>query len=254
MAWNPETYNKFKSERFLPFFDLTKSIIVKPDLKVIDLGCGTGEMAGALADLLPGSTVTGIDASAEMLSKAAEFKNEAVNFKQLKIEEQLDLPEKFDLIFSNAAIQWIENHKDLLPKIISKLNPGGQLHIQIPAQASNISNQLLDQLADKTPYNKLLQNWKRDSAVLDINDYSKLLFENGGHQLNVYEKVYPLILENPEALFDWVSGTALIPYLAKLPAEQKEQFIADYKKELAAAFPVQPVFYPFRRILMSAIF
>jgi len=254
MAWNPDTYNKFKTERFLPFYDLLELVAIKPGISVLDLGCGTGELTRKLADALPGSKVLGIDAAAEMLTDAAAFANNNLRFEQKTIETQLESGKKFDLIFSNAAIQWVENHQQLIPKIIAAINPGGQLAMQLPDQHNNLTNQILNQLADEAPFKTELLNWKWNSPVLAIDAYSKLLFEHGSQSMVVFEKVYPLILKDADALFDWVSGTALLPYLERLPEDLKPQFVNTFKKRLHLEFPEIPVFYPFRRILFEATF
>lgn len=254
MEWNPGIYNKFKSERFEPFYDLAALISVKPNMEALDLGCGTGELTGKLADLLPDATVLGVDSSPNMLQDYKPFANERVSFENKGIQEQLDSNKKWDLIFSNAAIQWLDNHIDLIPKIISRIKPDGQLAIQIPNQPRNITNILLDELAKESPFTTSLNGWKRSSPVLDIDTYAKLIFAYGGKSIQVFEKIYPVIVPNSEAIFDWVSGTALLPYLAKLPETARPDFISRYKSLLKTEFPASPAFYPFRRILMAAIF
>ena len=254
MSWNPATYNKFKSERFIPFYDLVALVKVKKGVRVIDLGCGTGELTRKLADLLPESTVTGIDSSAEMLKDSKAFENDGVKFECRSIEEQVQLNQKWDLVFSNAAIQWADNHTELIPKIISTINPGGQLAVQMPDQHSNISNILLNELAAEEPFCTALQNWTRVSPVLSIDNYAQLFFENGSTSMTVYEKIYPLILQDTDALFDWVSGTALIPYTERLHGETKDHFIGEYKNRLQHNFKSTPVFYPFKRLILEATF
>jgi trans-aconitate 2-methyltransferase len=254
MAWNPGTYNKFKTERFAPFYDLLALIKVKAAMNVIDLGCGTGELTRKLADMLPGSTILGIDSSREMLHDSKAFENQQVSFECTSIEEQLSTDEKWDLVFSNAAIQWVDNHEKLLPKIISTIKANGQLVIQIPAQHHNVSNIMLNGLAGEEPFGTILQNWKRDSPVLDIDTYAKIFFENGSKSITAYEKIYPLVLQDADALFDWVSGTALIPYTEKLEGKNRQDFIHEYRKRLQSKFEKSPVFYPFKRIILEATF
>ncbi len=254
MSWNPATYNKFKSERFTPFFDLLALVKVKEGLSVIDLGCGTGELTRKLADALPQSTVLGIDSSAEMLKDSKAFENDSVKFECKSIEEQLKTKQKWDVVFSNAAIQWTDNHEKLIPQLISITKPGGQLAIQMPDQHSNISNILLNELAAEEPYKTALNNWTRVSPVLPIDNYAQLFFENGSTSMTVYEKIYPLILQDTDALFDWVSGTALIPYTERLQGKIKENFISEYKKRLKSSFKSIPVFYPFKRLILEATF
>ncbi|TDE17218.1 methyltransferase domain-containing protein [Dyadobacter psychrotolerans] len=254
MAWNPDTYNRFKSERFTPFYDLLALAKSKPEMEVIDLGCGTGELTRKLADALPGARVTGIDSSEQMLSQSQDFVSKQVIFKQLSIERFLESDKKWDLVFSNAAIQWVDDHETVFPKIISSLKENGQLLIQMPDQHHNVSNRLLDELAEKEPFREVLKGWKRVSPVLDIDRYSQILFENGSKSMTVFEKIYPLVLSDADALFDWVSGTALIPYSERLESKIKQDFIDLYRKFLQNKFAKSPVFYPFRRIILEANF
>lgn len=254
MPWNPDIYNKFKSERFEPFYDLFNLIQVKPGMRVIDLGCGTGELRRKLADALPDSTVLGIDNSSEMLHRSTAFETDRVHFEFKSIEDQLVSNQKWDLVFSNAALQWVDNHDMLLPEIIGHLNPGGQIAFQIPAQHHNVSNQLLNLLADQPVYQAALQGWKRKTPVLNIDRYAELFFRLGGQSIIAYEKIYPLIVPDSNALFDWVSGTALLPYLERLEGETRQEFIDDYKTCLQQQYASSPVFYPFKRILLSALF
>lgn len=254
MGWNPGTYNQFKTERAAPFEDLLALLQVKDNLNVIDLGCGTGELTARLATALPHSKVTGIDSSAEMLEKANALQNDHLRFEQRGIEEVLDSDQQWDLIFSNAALQWVGNHTSLIPKIISKIKRGGQLLVQVPAQHHNAGNIILNRVAGQSPFNGSLQNWERTSAVLELADYAKLFFENGSKSMTVYEKIYPLILKDAGAVFNFVSGTALIPYLERLDDDTKAKFIEAYKQALRDAFPGSPAFYPFKRIILEAKF
>lgn len=254
MAWNPDTYNQYKTERSTPFFDLLALVRPKENMKVIDLGCGTGELTKEIAEALPGSFVTGIDSSAEMLKDAAAFSNESVQFKVTSIESQLNNGEKWDLVFSNAALQWVDGHEELFPTIIGSISKGGQLAIQMPAQHHNRTNIILNELADEEPYRSALQDFNRLSPVLDIDRYAAILFENGCTSMTVFEKIYPLVLPDTEALYKWVSGTALIPYIERLEEKSKDDFIKAYKKRLQEHFTTSPVFYPFKRMLMAASF
>ena len=114
MTWDPNKYNEFKEDRYKPFGDLTSHIIDKPNLRVLDLGCGTGELTQKLYNQLTNPFVIGIDSSAEMLAKAPSQEN--LEFRQLSITEQLEQESKWDLIFSNAALQWVDNHQELFSK------------------------------------------------------------------------------------------------------------------------------------------
>ena len=254
MTWDPNKYNKFKSERFSPFYDLLALIRVRPDMDVIDLGCGTGELTRKLADKLTAAHVVGIDSSKEMLNEAQAFGNENIEFIQRTIEDQLNSNQKWDLIFSNAAIQWSDNHEQLIPKIIACLKKNGQLAIQIPSQHDNLLNKMLDELVNEEPYRKALNNWSRRSPVLKTEVYAALLFDNGCKDMTIYEKIYPLIVPGPDDLFEWIAGTALIPYIERFTNEMKENFIQEFKIRIREKFSKSPVLYPFKRILMKATY
>lgn len=259
MAWNPEVYNQFKSERSAPFYDLLALLKVEPGLEAIDLGCGTGELTAKLADTLPGSLVLGVDSSEEMLGNSLKADGSTLNFECITIEKQLEKPQQWDVVFSNAALQWVPDHEALFPQIISKIKSGGrpsggQLLVQMPAQYHNLTNRLLNELATREPYAASYAGWNRISPVLELDHYAQLLFENGSKSMQVFEKIYPLILPDVDALLTWVSGTALIPYLERLPEVLKSRFRDDYRALLSEYFPKTPVFYPFKRILIAAQF
>lgn len=254
MAWNPEVYDRFKEERSAPFFDLLKLVESKTDLSVIDLGCGTGELTSKLLDYLENSKVLGIDSSEEMLAKAAQYKTSRLTFEKRSIEEQLHLGDTYDLVISNAAIQWCSNHKELFPRIISKIKNGGQLAVQIPSNHNYVVHTLLRKIAGTEPYKTAYNSWERESPVLTIEEYAQILFDHKGREITVFEKVFPHVLENAEAVFTWASGTAMLPYIENLPDDMKERFKNDYKNELQNIFPESPVFYPFKRTFISAKF
>ncbi|MBL7706639.1 MAG: methyltransferase domain-containing protein [Taibaiella sp.] len=249
MPWNPEVYNQFKSIRFQPFFDLIDLIEHKREMKAVDLGCGTGEQTAILARRFEDARFLGIDSSASMLA-AGPGTTERLNFRQSSTEEWLQEAPTWDLVFSNAALQWSEDHKNLFPQLIGKLNPGGQLAVQMPYQPGNVLNQLLAELAGEGPYQSQLKNWNRPSSVLTLDEYAQILFENGLKDMQLFQKIYPIIAEDSDTLFRFISGSALIPYLERLSEEQGEVFQAAFKKKIALAFPRFPAIYAFKRLLI----
>lgn len=250
MPWNPETYNQFKNIRFKPFFDLLDMIKDESPMKAIDLGCGTGEQTAILAEKFSQSTFIGIDSSAEMLEKSKSLENERLQFRQATTEKILESNENWDLIFSNAALQWSDNHQDLFPQLISKLKTNGQLAIQMPYQPGNILNQILFELAKEEPFKTQLNSWNRPSAVLTIDEYAQILFDNGIEDLNLSQKIYPIIAEDHETLFNFISGSALIPYLERLTEDQQKAFTTEFKHRIAKHFTKLPAIYSFKRILL----
>lgn len=249
MSWDPELYHKFRSERSAPFEDLIGLIDIRKGLKVLDLGCGTGEFTCQVSDLLPDSQVLGIDRSTEMLSRAFSFKSDRLNFELRSIEE---VEGKWDLIFSNAAIQWVENHNELIPKLVSSLNPGGQMAIQLPANHTHPTQQLIAQLASEEPFNTALDSWQRKWSVLSIRQYSELLYQSGAEEINVFEKIYPHVLKDVDSIIEWLSGTALLPYYERLPEDLHDTFLQKYRQRLLDLYPKVPVFFPYQRIFFSA--
>jgi len=249
MPWNPEQYHKFQSERSAPFYDLLKLVEIRQHIKAIDLGCGTGELTGVLADALPESDVTGLDTSSQMLNKAASHMTSNLRFEQGDLSQ---LTGNWDLIFSNAAIQWCEDHEKLIPHFFSKLNSGGQLCIQLPSNHNHISHLLIRETAKEEPFKKILNGFERIAPVLTIDQYAKILFDLNAKDILVFEKIYLHILEDSDAVVEWISGTALVPYFEKL-GEHKPEFLETLRRKMKQSLPDSPLFYPFRRILFSAV-
>lgn len=249
MSWNPEVYHKFQAERFTPFEDLVNLIDVKEGLKVIDLGCGTGELTMRLADMLPGSDVLGIDSSPEMLEQAKEKERPGLRFELCTIEE---FSGEWDLVLSNAAIQWVDNHEDLVPRLFSSVTPGGQIAVQLPSNHNHVTQLLVHEIAKEAPFAAALDGWTRKSSVLSIREYAELLYETGGMNINVFEKVFSHVMRDADAVADWLSGTMLLPYFERLPEELRKPFRDRYITRLREYYPRDPVFYPFQRIFFSA--
>ena len=250
MPWDPKQYHKFQAERSAPFFDLLALVEVRPDLRVVDLGCGTGELTRQLAEALPGSDVTGIDSSSQMLdaARASAFSIPRLRFEQ---GDQAQLTGEWDLIFSNAALHWSEDHPALISRLYKRLAPGGQLAVQVPSNHNHISHQIYRETASEEPFRTVLNGFQRDAPVLSIDEYASILFQCGAEDIVVFEKVYPHVLEDSDAVVEWISGTALVPYFERL-MEQKVEFVNAIRIRMRAAFSETPVFYPFRRILFSA--
>lgn len=221
-------------------------------MRVIDLGCGTGALTATLAAHLRDATIFGIDSSKEMLVKAPQ--RSRLVFFHRSIEEQLKRPDKFDLVFSNAALQWVDNHAQVFPRLISQLKPGGQLAVQMPSQTENKLNLLLKELANEEPFATALEGYSYPSPVLPIADYAQLLYQHGGKNITVLEKIYPMEVKETRELFQFVAGSALIPYVERIKSTARMAFLSTYQRRIQEAFPQMPALYPFKRILMHAVF
>ena len=252
MPWDPERYEQFKAERAAPFDDLMSLINVREGMSVIDLGCGPGPLTKRLADALPGSDVLGIDSSAEMLASAQERARRGLRFEQRGIEDVAGETGEFDLVFSHASLHWLPDHSALIPKLLSIVRPGGQLAVQMPSNFSHPTHKIIDEVGAVEPFTSGLNGYVHSWSVLGVEQYADLLFASGATEQTVFEKVYPHVLEDADALADWMSGTALVPYMERLPEELREQFMDAYRDRLRERFTEKPVFFGFRRILFVA--
>lgn len=252
MPWNPEKYNQFKTIRYKPFFDL--AALISPDglENAVDIGCGTGEQTKILSEKFDTTSFLGIDPSTEMLAKSGELESGNLHFKQSTVEAfvAISKQQSWDLIFSNAALQWSGNHAVLFPQLISLLSSKGQLAIQMPVQKENVLNKLLIDLVQEEPYTGFLQGWKRESPLLSIDQYAQLLFENGLNNIQIIQKVYPIIADSTDNLFDFISGSSLIPYLERISPDQQELFAAEFKRRIQKEFKHFPAIYAFKRLLL----
>jgi len=249
MPWNPDRYQLFKRERFEPFDDLLRLAKRREGMSVIDLGCGTGELTARLAEALPGSLVTGIDSSPEMLERAKKYASDRLRFALGPIES---VRGEWDLVFSHAALQWVDDHASLIPRLLSLVRPLGQLAVQMPSNHDHISHTLIVEVAGEEPFREALGGWTRRSPVLPLQSYAELLYKAGAVEQVVFEKVYAHVLESSDALADWTSSTALVPYFERLPKELHEPFMKRYRERLRAERPERPIFYGFKRTLFAA--
>jgi trans-aconitate 2-methyltransferase len=248
MPWNPDKYHQFQSQRSAPFDDLLNLVDVRPGLKVVDLGCGIGELTCRLADSLPDSDVLGLDSSPQMLERTQQYARPGLRF---ELGDLAKLDGKWDLIISNAALQWSENHEELIQRLFNCLNPSGQIVVQVPSNHGGPTHLTILRVAGGEPFRTALNGWTRRSPVLPIETVADLLFQQDAQEILAFDKIYPHVLENADAIVDWISGTALVPYFERL-GEHQDDFVAAIRQELYVDFPDEPVFYPFRRTFFSA--
>lgn len=252
MPWNPEIYNQFKHVRYQPFYDLMALISDSHLEQAIDIGCGTGEQTSILAERFGQTNFTGVDSSSEMLQSSGQWNQKNLKFRIATVEDFIDAhtDQQWDLIFSNAALQWSDDHQHLFPKLISQLTDHGQFAVQMPVQNDNRLNRLLLTLAREEPYAGFLDNWIRETPMLSIDQYAQIMFDSGLQDIQIVQKVYPIVADSEKMLFDFIAGSALIPYLERLSPDQQELFVTTYKSRIKQEFGKFPAIYAFKRLLL----
>jgi trans-aconitate 2-methyltransferase len=249
MAWNPAQYERFHDERNQPFFDLLGLVRPKESMNVIDLGCGTGELTRAMHEKLVARSTLGVDSSSTMLERAKAFVMPGISFRQAEVES-LAWGDGYDLIFSNAALQWVPDNPAVLRHMARVLAPTGQVAIQVPANDDHPSHALAAEIAGEEPFRSALAGYQRKSFILAPERYAAMLDELGFVRQHVRLQVYPHRLPSRDDVIEWVKGTLLLAYEKRLSPEQYDRFLERFRERLFQELPdVRPFFYPFKRIL-----
>lgn len=252
--WNPARYLTFSGERLQPFIDLLHRAGVPEARRIVDLGCGPGTGMPVLRALWPQAEITGVDSSAEMLERAAQSTAEDAGISYLRADiRDLQLEEPADLIVSNAALQWLPDHRALLPQILDQVAPGGALAVQIPGNFSAPSHRRLAEFAAAEPYAEHIDPQTLLQPTADLPEYM-LDVAREGWTVDAWETRYHHILTGDDPVFTWISSTAARPVLQALPDPLRERFIAEFKRALAEAYPPTRLgtILPFRRMFFIA--
>jgi trans-aconitate 2-methyltransferase len=247
--WDPTQYGRFRDERSQPFFDLLSLVRARPSMRVVDLGCGPGELTRELHRRLVAAETLGIDSSDAMLAKCRAFEGEGLHFARGDIATWIaDAP--FDVIFSNAAIHWVEGHEALLQRLATFLAPGGQIAIQIPSNDDHPSHIAAAEVASESPFREVLQGYVRVFPNLTLTGYANALNRLGFTEQHVRMQVYAHQLPKRDDVIEWVKGTLLTDYQKRMPPALYTQFLERYREHLLPQLAdTAPHFYPFKRIL-----
>lgn len=251
--WNPQQYARFRDERSQPFYDLLAMVRPRDGMRIVDLGCGSGELTQAMHTRLGAKDTLGIDSSAAMLAKAAAWAvtspEGALRFEKHDIGTFVpNAP--VDLVFSNAALHWLDDHPRLLERLAGMLAPGGQLAVQIPSNDDHPSHTVARDLARQAPFREALCGYERVFPNLAIEAYARRLHDLGFHDQVARMNVYAHLLASRDEVVEWVKGSLLTDYERRMPADLWLRFLAEYRDRLRSALDdSQPYFYPFKRIL-----
>jgi trans-aconitate 2-methyltransferase len=253
-TWDPAQYDKFQREREQPFHDLLELIQPRAGMRVVDLECGTGKLTGTLHERLSAGETMGIDRSDSMLASARSgVRRPGLHFSVGTIEAFVAEPSSaagWDLIFSNAALHWVDDHEALIARLAGLLAPSGQLAFQVPAQHDALPHRVADELAAVEPFASAFGGWRRSQPVLEPDEYARLLYRCGFAAPKVRLIVYPHVLASREDVVEWVKGTLLTVYKRQLRADVYDEFVREYRLRLLARLEdANPYFYPFKRIL-----
>lgn len=250
--WNPAQYERFSNERTQPFLDLLAIVQPAPGSRVVDLGCGTGELTRVVHERVGAAETVGIDSSETMLAKSAEFAASGLRFERADIATYRPLA-PFDVVFSNAALQWVPDHASLIPALAELVAEGGQLAFQVPANDDHTSHVTAREVAAEEPYRSALGNYERTWPVMKPEWYAETLDALGFVDLNVRLQIYGHHLESTAAVVEWVKGTYLTDYARRMPPDLYERYLDRYREALLRRLGVRsPYFYAYKRILVHA--
>jgi trans-aconitate 2-methyltransferase len=262
MSWNPDLYEQRRKERERPGRDLLAALATctlgRYPQRLIDLGCGTGYLSRALAALYPSARLIGLDHDPAMLEKAQELDNpHGVLWRQGNIATWLsqgDDDPPYDLIFSNAALHWLDNHEALIPALVERLAPGGTLAMQMPANFDAPSHRILADLAHNAPWRDRLGDAFKHDVVLDVAAYWRLLRPRC-RTVDIWKTSYLHCLDGVDPVLEWLRATALTPLHDRLSASERQSFEEQCASSLRAAYPQEPqgcTLFPFSRLFILA--
>jgi trans-aconitate 2-methyltransferase len=249
MTWNPQTYLAYQRTR--PAAELLARVSAAHPVRVIDLGCGPGNSTGLLAGRWPRARLEGLDSSAPML---AEARKSGVPAEWVEADLAQWAPgAPYDVIFSNATLQWLPDQAALLPRLMRFVLPGGTFAFKVPVNFDAPSHRLMREAAQDPLWREKLIS-VREIERGNAETYYDILKPHAA-SLDIWQTEYLQVLEGEDAVYRWVSGIGLRPFLDALEGDQRDAFIALYKKKLNQAYPRRAdgtTLFPFQRLFVVA--
>jgi trans-aconitate 2-methyltransferase len=263
--WNPDQYRKFDAERSLPFWELIGLIEpTNPDStasasgfdRMIDLGCGDGELTAAAVERLGVRHAVGLDSSPAMLDRTSSRQRPGLHFELGNLATWTSDAD-YDVVLANASLQWVPDHDKVIARWTDALKPGGQLAVQVPANGAHASHLVANEGGATEPFLSAMGGTvpvdPSAAHVLSPERYAEVLFELGYETQHVRLRVYPHVLHRSADVVEWVRGTNLNRFFERLPAELHEPFVDTYRSALLQRIGShEPYLYAFKRILMWA--
>jgi trans-aconitate 2-methyltransferase len=248
-TWDPDRYLVYADERGRPFLDLVGRIGAAAPRTVVDLGCGPGNLTVLLKRRWPDAEVRGIDASAEMVAKADRTRGVTYAVGDLRDWRPA---EPVDVLVSNATLQWVPGHLDMLPRLVRTVAPEGWLAFQVPGNFGEPSHTLRNELERDPRFAPYLVGVRGPDAH-DARVYLDTLLAEGC-TVDAWETTYLHVLRGEDPVFTWATGTGARPALGALPDAVREEFAEEYRQRLRAAYPSSEhgTVLPFRRVFVVA--
>lgn len=252
MAWDPAQYLAFGNERLQPALDLLSRVPLDAPRSIVDLGCGAGNVTSALKARWPDANITGVDGSPEMLERA-RTQDPDINWVEADMNEwKSDDPA--DLIYSNAALHWLDDHEALFPRLMKHIAQGGFLAVQMPRNWQAPSHTSITQTVKGSPWREILEPLLRP-APSHAPDYYYDLLAPVSASLAIWETEYCQILEGENPVAEFVKGTQLKRFLDALDEPAMSKFEVEYRNRILAAYPKRndgKTLFPFRRLFLLA--
>ncbi len=244
--WDPDRYLTYADERGRPFVELLTRVAARAPKSVVDLGCGPGNLTALLSRRWPNAAIVGVDSSPAMIKRAKANAGE-IDFQLGDVREWQG---EADVVVSNATLQWVPDHLDLIGRLAARA--GEWFAFQVPGNFAEPSHVLREELANQEPYAVYTKDLHTPRSHDPAVYYEALAGD--GWDLDVWETTYLHVLPGEDAVFDWISGTSLLPTRAALPAELFAQFSEELKRRLRVAYPASggKALLPFRRIFVAA--
>ena len=251
-TWDSDLYYRFRAQRTQPSIDLIRRIPLDDPGDVVDLGCGPGNSTAELRRRWPKATITGIDCSEEMLT-TARASDSGVNW-QLGDLATWNGESRYDVVFSNAALQWLPDHQTLLPRLFQRVNPSGVLAVQVPDHYDSALYRVLLEVSKQEAWSERMHSARTSLTRHPVGFYYDVLSPLTS-EFELWTTEYQHVMESHQSILQFHRASGMRPYLEQLDGDEKlafeRQILAGYEK----AFPLQAdgrVLFPFRRLFFVA--
>lgn len=235
MSWSPGQYVKFEDERTRPARDLLAQVPLDRVTRGTDLGCGPGNSTELLIERFGSEGISGLDGDENMI-EAARKRLPQTSFVQVDLSTWLPA-EPQDLLFANAAFQWLPNHLDIFDRLMDHLTPGGVLAVQMPDNLDEPSHLLMEESAHARPWRAAFSGKSVHRSALPAPSAYYQRLKPKASRIDIWHTVYNHPMDGAQGIVEWMKGSGLRAYLDRVPPEHREAFLADYTARIVQAYP-----------------